>query len=1136
MLLIPFVTGAQIATDGTVGPAQALTGPAYTIPDTLGTQVGTNLFHSFSAFNVNNGESATFTSGFAGVTDNVISRVTGNGPSTIDGLLRNSIPGSDFWFVNPNGVLFGAGASLDMTGSFHVSSADFLELGDCGSNPATCGRFDAGNPAGSSLTVAAPSAFGFLDDPVGPIRGTGNAGDPVELAVPMGESLSLVGDIGTVAPDGSASDGLQQVQLEASEGRIDVVSVGTAAAGGEGLVRVAGGPDEAPALSGFDTRGPIALQESDLLANGTNGGRVFLRGSTIVVDGSSVNVNSSDTGNAGRIAIDATDFRMITTDANDTVGSALAAESDGFGATGTGGRILLRAQDIEVRDGGSIEAETRGGAGGFVEVFGDNITVSEGVIRAGTRGAGAGGKVFVAGYASTDSNPTPAATLVVTGNDGNSSNDVATGDPLAPIEPRDFGTIRADSVGFGNTGIPGVISVIAESLTIDGGGTIFAFNRDGTDPAGGRGLIDVQADNIFLSGGIATQTFGAGPGSDISIRGVGADPVPANSLTMPGFDATGFFSYIQSGSSSNDPLFGNRGGGRPGNISILARDIDMDNEAQITNGISAFGLASSSNFLIDVSAENLTMRNGAFISSNTSGDASAGIVTLNIDMLTLTGTGTRIEATSRGQGAAGDITIGSLQTTIDAGLLTTTAFGSGRGGSILIETDRLDVLNGGRIDTSSRPNLLSLLPVSSFDDLAYDVNRAPDITYSSADGLGPLNPGDVQAIAFGQGRVNQPSQFVAAFDVLGGANTEPVDLIARSDFETIDDGSPLPDSGAGPLVRGVVDAGELIALEVSGFPDFGGYPFFEFKGEHQQSGDYSVFVQLRPIGTIPPAGDAGSIIVRGRSGPASNAQVISVAGAGSGLFSVSASDRANGGAAGNVSLNADLLEVFSAGEISVNTIGGEGGEIELGVLDLRINDDGLISAASSGSGVAGSVTTIGGKSIIMDNGRIDATAPQSAAGNVDLNVDELVLLTDSVVSALSRDPGGNFFVKSPQNLVLQNSQILANSEAAGSGNISITANAIVIDPTSIVRATGEVFTIGTILANVVQLEAPEVGDAASPLETRCKPQKIENRSSLIVKTVRDDAVQSPYRQSAGRLGAPAAATALIRCSAADLMQ
>src|SRR5918999_5044895 len=148
-------TKAEVILDGTLGPRDSLTGPDFVVPDTVGRTVGPNLFHSFGLFNINTGESATFT-GPAAI-DNVISRVTGGSQSFIDGPLRCGIQSANLWFINPAGVLFGQHASLDIQGSFHVSTADYLKLGDGG-------RFEATSPENSVLTVAPPEAFGFLGE------------------------------------------------------------------------------------------------------------------------------------------------------------------------------------------------------------------------------------------------------------------------------------------------------------------------------------------------------------------------------------------------------------------------------------------------------------------------------------------------------------------------------------------------------------------------------------------------------------------------------------------------------------------------------------------------------------------------------------------------------------------------------------------------------------------------------------------------------------------------------------------------------------------------------------------------------------------------------------------------------------
>src|SRR5690349_14755309 len=62
VLVLPIVgaRGQGITVDGRLSPAQTLAGPNYAIGAQLGRQVGGNLFHSFGAFSLNQGETATF--------------------------------------------------------------------------------------------------------------------------------------------------------------------------------------------------------------------------------------------------------------------------------------------------------------------------------------------------------------------------------------------------------------------------------------------------------------------------------------------------------------------------------------------------------------------------------------------------------------------------------------------------------------------------------------------------------------------------------------------------------------------------------------------------------------------------------------------------------------------------------------------------------------------------------------------------------------------------------------------------------------------------------------------------------------------------------------------------------------------
>src|SRR5689334_7900908 len=131
-------------------------GNLYLIPQTIGRKAGANLFHSFETFGVGTGDAAVFTT--ADNFNNVITRVSGSSPSSIKGVLSlQPVSGSkpNFFFINPNGVVFGDGAQVDMPAALHVSTANQLRFAD-----ATV--FKAGAGADSTLTIAAPTAFGFL--------------------------------------------------------------------------------------------------------------------------------------------------------------------------------------------------------------------------------------------------------------------------------------------------------------------------------------------------------------------------------------------------------------------------------------------------------------------------------------------------------------------------------------------------------------------------------------------------------------------------------------------------------------------------------------------------------------------------------------------------------------------------------------------------------------------------------------------------------------------------------------------------------------------------------------------------------------------------------------------------------------
>ena len=235
---------------------------AYTISGGTAPGNGNNLFHSFDKFNVPASGSATFTG--PPTTQNIISRVTGGilddrGPPSSS---RVAMPNANFFLINPSGVTFsGAGARIDVGGSFRVSTADNITLAD---GAVFSARPAAGDPL---LTSAPPQAFGFLGSAPAPISING-----ASLTVAPGQTLSLLaGDVRITGAGGRA--------LAPADGRAEIASVaspGNAVIGAGTL-----------SLESFERLGPVTVSSGAIVAAGFVAGRpgtVVIRAGSLMVD------------------------------------------------------------------------------------------------------------------------------------------------------------------------------------------------------------------------------------------------------------------------------------------------------------------------------------------------------------------------------------------------------------------------------------------------------------------------------------------------------------------------------------------------------------------------------------------------------------------------------------------------------------------------------------------------------------------------------------------------------------------------------------------------------------------------------------------------------------------------------------
>jgi filamentous hemagglutinin family protein len=194
------------ATDGT-GTIVKPNGTLYDIQGGTKSADNTNLFHSFTQFGLSQGEIANFISSPS--IQNILGRVTGGDPSVINGLLQVSGGNSNLFLMNPAGIIFGAGASLNVPGSFTATTATGIKLDS--------GWFNAIGSNSYAALVGTPDTFAFATP-----QTPGAIVNEAQLAVKDGQDLNLLG--GTVVSLGN---------LSAPGGNITVASVP-----GEKMVRI----------------------------------------------------------------------------------------------------------------------------------------------------------------------------------------------------------------------------------------------------------------------------------------------------------------------------------------------------------------------------------------------------------------------------------------------------------------------------------------------------------------------------------------------------------------------------------------------------------------------------------------------------------------------------------------------------------------------------------------------------------------------------------------------------------------------------------------------------------------------------------------------------------------------------------
>ncbi|NEO44488.1 MAG: filamentous hemagglutinin N-terminal domain-containing protein, partial [Moorea sp. SIO4A3] len=1132
---MPLVCSAQIVPDNTLSNNSIVTPNSNIIEITGGTSAGGNLFHSFSQFSVLTGNTAFFNNSVT--IENIISRVTGGSISTIDGLIRAN-GSANLFLINPNGIVFGSEASLDIGGSFIGSTANSIKFADDS-------EFSATNPQEPPLlTINIPTGlqYGSQGNPGGiVINGPGNNLSinpatfavnrdtrPVGLEVQSGKTLALVG--GDVAVAGG--------NLTTAGGRIELGSVQ-----GEGLVTLT--PGNLGWTLSYEDVGQFQditfSQAASVSTSGNDGGEIQVQGRRVTVsEGSAILADTQRSGAGGSLTVKATEaLEVIGTAANNDFSTRLSTDV-APGATGNGGNLVIDTEQLRVADGAQISSGTFSsgnagtltvtaaeveviagsnsgpsglfvpvgpgatGNGGNVTINTEHLRVTDGAqIAASTFGFGDGGDLLVQAkevdLIGTAFGLFPSSLLanVEAGATGNGGNLFIDTERLRLV---DGAQISANIFGIGNAGS---LSVKAQDVQLTGTSTAEVpsglFTEVRPNAIGNGGNLTIETENLQLSDGaqISATTFGEGNAGSIRVQATEMELIG----TSPEGLLSGLFANVEPDAIGNG-----------GNVTINTEGLRLSDGAQISAITRGQGDAGSIEVkateveLIGTSPEGLA--SGLFTDVRAGAIGNGGQLTIETENLQLSD-GAQISANTFGQGDAGSIRvqatemelIGTSSEELPTGLLANVEPNAiGNGGNLTINTESLRLSDGAQISaiTSGTGNAGSLtvqaidlqlsgtspqgLASGLFTDVRTGaIGNGGQLTINT-DGLRLSDGAQIAANTLGQG--NAGSLTIQAIDLqLSGTSTEglPTALLANVEPEAIGDGGDLTieteslqlsdgaqiaattfgEGNAGSINVNATDV-ELIGTSPQ---ELASGLFTEVQREAIGNGnDLTINTERLQLSdgaqiaaTTFGEGDAGSINV--------NATDVELIGTAMDLPSaiVANVELDAIGNGGDLILETERLRLVDGAQVATNTRGeGNGGtltvqaqEIELiGKSDLGAS--GLLANAIAGTGNGGKLEVFTDQLIIRDGATISVSNFQSndrldpglgEAGDIEIVANSIELSNSGAdtpngggITASNFSAGGGNITISANQIKTDRSTITATSELSGGGDIDITSD------------------------------------------------------------------------------------------------
>ena len=723
---------AQITPDTTLGTESSVINSNVELNEKLveliegGAIRDANLFHSFEQFNLAEGQNVYFANP-AGIS-NILTRVTGTDASNIFGTL--GVNGTaNLFLLNPNGIVFGENARLDVAGSFVGSTANGIAFEN-----------------GFSFSSASPEAVPLLriNVPIGLqyganpgriiVQGDGQGlrliTDLIDtltgLRVPPNQTLALVG--GEVTLSGGT--------LKTAGGRIELGSV--TQSGLVNLTPIAQG--WALGYDGIKNFGDIELsQQAAIDASGTGGGDIQVRGRRVSLsDGSQISAGSLASGAGGSLTVNATEsVQAIGTSADGQPPSGLFATTLG---TGDAGDLTISTPTLLISDGAQVTTATLAfGSGG-------SLTVNAAELLQAI-GTSADGKI-----------PSGLSTQANRNSTGNAG-DLKISTPKLLIADGAF--VSADTFASGAGG--DLIVNATESVQVIGtsaDGQISSLsaqaNRDST---GNAGDLSISTPRLLISDGglLSTGTFGEGVGGDLIVNAT-------ESVQVIGTSVDGQVSSLLNARTIST--------GDAGSIKITTGELLILDGAQAS--VESTGKGKAGN--LELTVDSVRLDQGSTMSTTFSGDG--GNLTLNVAELLLLRRGSQISTTAgtaQAGGDGGNITINTPDGFIVAipqenSDITANAF-TGQGGNVQITAQGIFGIEFRPAETS----LSDITASSEFGVSGTVVLNIPDVDVLSGLVKLPEQPIGVQPLESCRASAGQGSSFVRTGK--GGLPNNPDDLL-----------------------------------------------------------------------------------------------------------------------------------------------------------------------------------------------------------------------------------------------------------------------------------------------------------------------------------------------------------------------